>query len=64
VCPFGNIAYSQAGKSAIKCDLCGGSPRCASVCPSGALRYREDEDMVKERREAFAKSLKAAGDLL
>ncbi|MDR2338906.1 MAG: 4Fe-4S dicluster domain-containing protein [Deltaproteobacteria bacterium] len=64
VCPFGNISYSLAGKAATKCDQCEGSPRCALSCPSGAIRYVEDEDIIRERREAFARSLKAAGDLL
>jgi Fe-S-cluster-containing hydrogenase component 2 len=64
VCPFGNITYSMSGKRALKCDQCSGSPRCSLACPSGAIRYIEDEDMVRERREAFARSLKAAGDLL
>jgi radical SAM protein with 4Fe4S-binding SPASM domain len=64
VCPFGNISYSISGKHALKCDQCEGSPRCAGVCPSGAIKYQEDEELTRERREAFARSLKAAGDLL
>ncbi|MDR1112090.1 MAG: 4Fe-4S dicluster domain-containing protein [Deltaproteobacteria bacterium] len=60
VCPFGNIAYSRAGRRAEKCDQCQGAPRCAAACPSGALRYVEDEEEAKARRRAFAESLRQA----
>ena len=35
-CPFGQIRWNGAEPE--KCDLCGGEPRCAPFCPSGALR--------------------------
>jgi Fe-S-cluster-containing hydrogenase component 2 len=38
-CPFGNITYDQADR-VIKCDLCGGDPRCAQFCPTQTLVYR------------------------
>jgi Fe-S-cluster-containing hydrogenase component 2 len=63
VCPFGNVVYSQAARAAVKCDQCDGAPRCAAACPSGALRYIEDVEAVKAKREAFARTLKAAAEL-
>ena len=37
-----------------KCDLCGGSPVCAELCPTGAIKYVEKEDMhlIKRMRAA------------
>ncbi len=35
-CPFGNMVPAGDGRVA-KCDLCGGAPRCAAFCPTGAL---------------------------
>jgi len=37
-CPFGNIVW-HAEQGPEKCDLCGGAPRCATFCPTGALSY-------------------------
>ncbi|MDR3153018.1 MAG: 4Fe-4S dicluster domain-containing protein [Deltaproteobacteria bacterium] len=64
VCPFGNIVYSPAVRAAVKCDQCGGEPRCAAACPSGALRYVDAAADVKAKREAFARTLKAAAEAL
>ncbi|MDR2456393.1 MAG: 4Fe-4S dicluster domain-containing protein [Deltaproteobacteria bacterium] len=60
VCPFGNIAWSEAGSRIEKCDQCEGAPRCVAVCPSGALAYAEEADKSKARRRLFAESLMEA----
>ena len=60
VCPFGNIAWSEAGGRVEKCDQCEGAPRCVSACPSGALAYAEDGGQAKTRRRLFAESLMEA----
>lgn len=36
-CPFEALFYDPIGKRVIKCDLCGGDPLCARMCPMGAL---------------------------
>lgn len=59
-CPFGNVVYSQRARRAVKCDQCGGEPRCASVCPSRAIEFVPDERAAAERRRAVAASLKEA----
>jgi Fe-S-cluster-containing hydrogenase component 2 len=46
-CPFnteGIIVFpSRAGDAYVKCDLCGGKPRCVEYCPTGALRLEQRE---------------------
>ncbi len=40
-CPFGATFVDQDSGSVLKCDLCGGDPTCAKVCPTGAITYEE-----------------------
>lgn len=53
VCPFGNISFQEARHVSTKCDECvknvgeGKVPPCAAVCPTGALRFCEFEEMEK-----------------
>lgn len=50
-CSMGNIAVSNVTKRIIKCDLCGGDPSCAKICPSGAIQYEEATvSNVKKKR--------------
>lgn len=39
-CPFGVIIFDHRRKLALKCDLCGGEPECAAMCPSGAIEVK------------------------
>ena len=39
-CPFGNMHWQETTDLPVKCDLCGGDPKCARFCPSGALVYK------------------------
>jgi anaerobic carbon-monoxide dehydrogenase iron sulfur subunit len=51
-CPFGAPAMVQRGgkqKSAI-CDLCGGDPKCAQYCETGAIQFIEMDADGKNRR--------------
>ncbi len=38
-CPFGTVNYNADTGKVIKCDLCGGDPKCASACPTAAITY-------------------------
>jgi carbon-monoxide dehydrogenase iron sulfur subunit len=66
VCPFGVIDMSRDGKATIKCDLCiqrteaGEEPACVAGCPTGALQFRELDDMLRQRRREAARRLAAA----
>jgi carbon-monoxide dehydrogenase iron sulfur subunit len=37
-CPYGAIFVDEELGVPLKCDLCGGEPECAVMCPSGAIR--------------------------
>ncbi len=38
-CPFGTINYDFDRGKVVKCDLCGGDPACAKVCPQDAIHF-------------------------
>lgn len=38
-CPNAAISFHPQTRKAITCDLCGGQPVCAALCPMGALQY-------------------------
>ena len=40
-CPFGAMLFAAEAKKAFKCELCDGNPACASICPSGAIVYKQ-----------------------
>jgi Fe-S-cluster-containing hydrogenase component 2 len=42
-CPFGGTSVDPWERIVIRCDLCDGEPRCAEVCPHGAITFVEDE---------------------
>ncbi len=56
VCPFGVIDMSRDGKAVVKCDLClertqaGQEPACVAACPTGALRFEEVTEYLRQRR--------------
>jgi len=65
-CPFGVIRYREdhrrvsPGNIAVKCDNCverqkeGLEPACVSQCKTGALRYGDPNDMLKDRTRKVA----------
>jgi Fe-S-cluster-containing hydrogenase component 2 len=56
-CPLGNISFSPLTRKVFKCDLCGGEPKCAEFCPSGAILFMEPEDDAG-RKKAVAQKFK------
>jgi len=56
-CPFGQIIVGPHGK-AEKCDLCQGEPICVEFCPSGALSYKEREEVRREKGISVGQKLK------
>jgi len=36
-CPYDVIFVDEVRGTAIKCNLCGGTPECAMMCPTGAV---------------------------
>ncbi len=53
-CPFGTINYNQATGKVIKCDLCGGDPKCAEACPTAAITYVDADWAGYQRMEDWA----------
>ncbi|MEW6522749.1 MAG: 4Fe-4S dicluster domain-containing protein [Bacillota bacterium] len=56
-CPFGTIALDRPLGQASKCDLCGGEPRCVTICPTGAITYAPGGRTGLDRRRAGAGKL-------
>ena len=56
-CPLGNIRFSPITRRVFKCDLCGGDPKCAKFCPSGAIQFLDPVDDL-DRKKAIAESFK------
>lgn len=40
-CPFGAMMFIKETRKASKCELCGGDPACAAICPSEAIVYKD-----------------------
>lgn len=59
ICPLGGNFFDAKGRKILKCDLCGGDPQCAQVCPSGAIRYGERNTITMAKRQQAAARLKA-----
>lgn len=57
-CPFGNNHYDVVTGQVLKCDLCGGDPACAKLCPGGAITYKEAASAFKKRKKAYAEKFK------
>ena len=53
-CPVGACIQDAAENAFVSCDLCGGDPLCAAVCPSGALAYEDDGHISMQKRSRYA----------
>lgn len=50
VCPFGAPAVDPVTGKVFKCDLCGGEPVCAQVCPTEAIQYLKADRVGLSRK--------------
>ena len=53
-CPFGTINYNQSSGKVIKCDLCGGNPKCVEACPTQAITYVDADQTGLEKMRLWA----------
>ena len=62
-CPFGVIDISNDSRIIIKCDLCferikgDEEPACVEACPTKALEFVDERDLVANKRQKTAKEL-------
>ena len=42
----------------VKCDLCGGIPKCAYICPSGTIEYKEATSTNLSKKKLIAEKFK------
>ena len=54
-CPFGAISIND--NMPVKCDLCGGNPFCARVCPTDAISYVDESVRSSKKRLEFVESI-------
>ena len=57
-CPIGGIFYDPDRGKAVVCDLCGGDPTCAKVCPTNAISYVTPTHAVLERKRRAIESFR------
>ena len=51
VCPYGGTVLQPEKHTFFKCDLCGGDPQCAKVCPNGILTYEKAREIAERLSE-------------
>ncbi len=56
-CPYGAMSVHPVGRHVIKCNLCGGDPRCVCFCETGALRFLGPEAVAFAKRITTARTL-------
>ena len=57
-CAFGCVRFDEQAGEIVKCDLCGGDPKCVAACQNCALEFLEADDEVLEQRRARTELLK------
>ena len=51
VCPFGAMSFNTTDRRVLKCDLCGGDPRCVKACTLDAVHYEPEISEVFSLKE-------------
>jgi carbon-monoxide dehydrogenase iron sulfur subunit len=49
-CPFGAIYAHEDVENPIKCDLCGGAPKCVAACPKDVIRLIPEQVLGESKR--------------
>ncbi len=49
-CPFGYIHFESKRRTATKCNLCHGDPKCVQNCMAGALHYGDINELGRMKR--------------
>jgi phenylglyoxylate dehydrogenase beta subunit len=50
-CQYGGVYYSSEKQKSIKCDTCGGEPKCVIACPYGVLEYVKNREILERLHE-------------
>jgi Fe-S-cluster-containing hydrogenase component 2 len=53
-CPFGGTGVDPREGTVMRCDLCQGEPKCAEVCPYGAIVYVEADRQALHKKRSGA----------
>lgn len=53
-CPFGAITLDKETKRVLKCDLCGGDPKCTTYCSAEAIEFMHTSKatLIMKRKSA------------
>ncbi|KUO42069.1 MAG: hypothetical protein APU95_03610 [Hadesarchaea archaeon YNP_N21] len=54
-CPYGAVTIDPIRNVALKCDLCGGEPKCVNQCPEKCLIYADVTKVAHYKRLLFSK---------
>jgi Fe-S-cluster-containing hydrogenase component 2 len=49
-CPFGAMFAHEDVDTPIKCDMCGGNPKCVANCPKGAIQLIPEQALGESKR--------------
>ena len=52
-CPYNAIVVAP-DKRVLLCDVCGGSPKCAEMCPTGALQFADRSEGIVGKTDTAA----------
>jgi anaerobic carbon-monoxide dehydrogenase iron sulfur subunit len=67
-CPFGGVSLDPITLQSSKCDLCGGDPQCAAMCPKDALNFvrvdRIGDSKKRKSLDKYVQFLKISHDTL